>query len=71
MTFIPELNLAYLGGLYFPESFPLVCTESGSTVETLLQHYNEIFQSLPDNTLLIPGHGTTISMEYFGGYIAL
>jgi glyoxylase-like metal-dependent hydrolase (beta-lactamase superfamily II) len=63
--------LAYLGDLFLSESFPLVIIESGSSVETLLLHLNEIFQSLPDNTLLIPGHGKTTSMEYFGGYIAL
>lgn len=71
MTFIPDLNLAFLGDLYLSESFPLVLTESGSSVETLLLHLNEIFQSLPDNTLLIPGHGKSTSMEYFGGYIGL
>lgn len=71
ITYIPELNLAYLGDLYLSESFPLVLIQSGSSVETLLLHLNEIFQSLPDNTLLIPGHGKSTSMEYFGGYIAL
>jgi glyoxylase-like metal-dependent hydrolase (beta-lactamase superfamily II) len=71
LTFIPGLNLAFLGDLYLSESFPLVLIESGSSVETLLFHLNEIFQSLPDNTLMIPGHGKTTNMEYFGGYIAL
>lgn len=71
MTFIPDLNLAFLGDLYFSESFPLVLIGSGSSVETLMLHLNEIFQSLPDNTTLIPGHGKATSMEYFGGYIAL
>jgi glyoxylase-like metal-dependent hydrolase (beta-lactamase superfamily II) len=71
MTLIPDLNLAFLGDLYLSESLPLVLTESGASAETLVLHLNEIFQSLPDNTLMIPGHGKTTSMEYFGGYIAL
>lgn len=71
MAYVPDLNLAFLGDLYFSESFPLVLTESGSDVQTLLLHYNEIFQSLPDNTMLIPGHGKITTMEYFGGYIGL
>lgn len=71
LTFIPSLNLAFLGDLFLSESFPLVLIESGSSAETLVLHLNEIFQSLPDNTLMIPGHGKTSNLEYFGGYIAL
>jgi len=71
LTFIPDLNLAFLGDLFLSESLPLVLTESGASAEILVLHLNEIFQSLPDNTLMIPGHGKTTSMEYFGGYIAL
>jgi cyclase len=71
LTFIPHLNLAHLGDLFLSESFPLVLIESGSSVETLMLHLNEIFQSLPDNTTLVPGHGKVTSMEYFGGYIGL
>jgi len=71
LTFVPHLNLAHLGDLFLSESFPLVLIESGSSVETLMLHLNEIFQSLPDNTTLVPGHGKVTSMEYFGGYIGL
>jgi glyoxylase-like metal-dependent hydrolase (beta-lactamase superfamily II) len=71
MTLIPDLNMAFLGDLYLSESFPLIMIESGASAETLVLHLNEIFQSLPDNTLMIPGHGKTTNMEYFGGYIAL
>ena len=71
MTYIPDLNLAFLGDLYFSEAFPLVLHEEGSSVQTLIDHLNEIFQSLPDQTLMIPGHGKSTSLEYFGGYIAM
>jgi len=71
MTLIPDLNVAFLGDLYLSESLPLVLTESGASAETLVLHLNEIFQSLPDNTVMIPGHGKTTDMEYFGGYVAL
>jgi glyoxylase-like metal-dependent hydrolase (beta-lactamase superfamily II) len=71
ITFIPDLNIAFLGDLYFSESFPLVLPEEGSTVETLVNHLNEIYQSLPEETILFPGHGKETTMEYFGGYIAI
>lgn len=71
MTFIPDLNLAYLGDLFLSESFPLVVIGSGSSVETLMMHLNEIFQSLPAETRMIPGHGKATNLEYFGGYIGL
>ncbi len=71
ITFIPDLRLAYLGDLYLSESFPLVVTDAGSSVETLLHHLNEIFESLPDDTRMFPGHGKETTMEYFGGYIAM
>jgi glyoxylase-like metal-dependent hydrolase (beta-lactamase superfamily II) len=71
MILIPDLNLAYLGDLYLSESFPLVNTGSANGVEILMGHLNEIYQSLPDETRLFPGHGKETTMEYFGGYIAL
>ena len=71
MTLIPDLNLAYLGDLYLSESFPLVVVGAGSKAETLVSHLNEIYQSLPEETMLFPGHGKETTMEYLGGYIAI
>jgi len=71
ITFIPDLNLAYLGDIFLSESFPLVVISAGSKAGTLVDHLNEIFQSLPEETRLFPGHGKETSMEYLGGYISM
>jgi glyoxylase-like metal-dependent hydrolase (beta-lactamase superfamily II) len=71
MTFIPDLNLVYLGDIFLSESFPLVVLSAGSKAGILVDHLNEIFQSLPEETRLIPGHGKETTMEYLGGYISM
>ena len=71
MTYIPSMNLTFMGDMFFSEAFPLVLLEEGSSVETLLFNMNEIFESLPNGTTVVPGHGKVVDLEYFGGYIAL
>ena len=71
LTFIPDLKVAFLGDLFFSESFPLVVFEEGGNVRTLLEHLNEVYESLPEDTRMFPGHGKETTLEYFGGYIAL
>jgi hypothetical protein len=52
MTFIPDMNLAFLGDLCFSESFPLVLTESGSNVEILLLKSGWSLQRIQEEDVL-------------------
>ena len=69
MVYIPELETAYLGDLYFSESFPRVDIESGSKAQVLLEHLKKIHSLLPENTKIIPGHGRVTTMDEFQVYI--
>ena len=69
IVYVPKLNIAYLGDLYFSESFPRVDTESGSKAQVLLKHLKKIYSVLPKNTKLIPGHGRVTTMDEFKLYI--
>ncbi len=66
---VPKLNIAYLGDIYFSESFPRIDIESGSKAQVLLNHMKKIYSTLPKNTKLIPGHGRVTTMDEFEIYI--
>ena len=69
IVYVPELNIAYLGDIYFSESFPRVDIESGSKAQVLLNNLKKIHSTLPENTILIPGHGRVTTMDEFEKYI--
>lgn len=68
---IPELKLACLGDFYLSQSFPLVIIEAGSKVQTLVSNLKELHESLPAETLLVPGHGKETTMNELGSYISM
>jgi cyclase len=69
VVYIPKLNIAYLGDIYFSESFPRIDIESGSNAQVLLKHLKNIHSILPKETRLIPGHGRVTTMDEFKVYI--
>ncbi|MBN2010704.1 MBL fold metallo-hydrolase [candidate division KSB1 bacterium] len=69
IVYVPKLKLAYLGDIYFSESFPRVDIESGSNAQVLLTHLKTIYSTLPNDTRLIPGHGRVTTMDEFKLYI--
>ncbi len=71
IVYVPKLNIAYLGDIYFSESFPRIDIESGSKAQVLLNHLKKIYSTLPKNTKLIPGHGRVTTMDEFKTYIEM
>ena len=69
IVYVPNLNIAYLGDLYFSESFPRSDIESGSKAQVLLKHLKKIYSVLPKETILIPGHGRITTMDELKTYI--
>ena len=69
IVYVPKLNIAYLGDIYFSESFPRVDGESGAKAQVLLNNLKKINSTLPENTILIPGHGRVTTMNEFEKYI--
>lgn len=69
IVYAPDLNIAYLGDLYFSESFPRIDIESGSKAQVLLNHLKKIYSVLPKETTLIPGHGRVTTMDELKIYI--
>jgi cyclase len=69
IVYVPKLKIAYLGDIYFSESFPRVDIQSGSKAQVLLKNLKKIYSTLPKDTRLIPGHGRVTTMEEFRKYI--
>jgi cyclase len=69
IVYIPKMEIAYLGDIYFSESFPRIDIESGSKAQVLLKHLKKIHSKLPEETILIPGHGRVTTMDEFKIYI--
>ncbi|MFH1198386.1 MAG: MBL fold metallo-hydrolase [bacterium] len=69
VVYVPKLDIAYLGDIYFSESFPRIDIESGSKAQVLLKYLKEIYSILPKETRLIPGHGRVMTMDEFKLYI--
>jgi glyoxylase-like metal-dependent hydrolase (beta-lactamase superfamily II) len=69
IVYVPQLNVAYLGDIYFSQSFPRIDIESGSKAQVLLKHLKKIQSTLPENTKIIPGHGRVTTMDELKTYI--
>jgi cyclase len=68
---VPDLQVAYLGDFYLSESFPLVITGDGSSVQRLISILEEVYQKLPEHTSLYPGHGKKTSMDELKSYMEM
>ena len=69
IVYAPKLKIAYLGDIYFSESFPRIDIESGSKAQVLLKHLKKIHSILPHDTRIIPGHGRVTTMDELKIYI--
>lgn len=69
IVYIPKLKIAYLGDIYFSESFPRIDIKSGSKAQVLLKHLKKIYSVLPKGTIIIPGHGRVTTKNEFKKYI--
>jgi glyoxylase-like metal-dependent hydrolase (beta-lactamase superfamily II) len=54
---IPNAKAIHMGDLLFLERLPYIDTESGGNFDSLAQVIGHILTWLPDDTMVIPGHG--------------
>lgn len=71
IVYIPSLKLAYLGDIYLSESFPLVDTGSGASAQTAVRNLKRIAGTLPEDVLIIPGHGRNATHTDLMNYIEM
>ncbi|MGB4594667.1 MAG: MBL fold metallo-hydrolase [Anaerolineaceae bacterium] len=63
LFYVPELKTAIVGDAIFRESIGRTDLP-GSDHKLLLRNIREQIFTLPDQTILIPGHGPSTTVEY-------
>lgn len=66
--YFTESNVAHLGDQFFPGRFPFIDTNSGGSLDGLIQNIRQIIEQLPDDVQIIPGHGPLSSHEDLVAY---
>lgn len=57
VIYFKESNVVHMGDHYFAGMFPFVDIASGGNVLSFAENVNTIINSIPDDALIIPGHG--------------
>ncbi|PCI18625.1 MAG: MBL fold metallo-hydrolase [Piscirickettsiaceae bacterium] len=63
VVYFPNSNVAHLGDHYFNGIFPFVDLDTGGNAFSLTRNVGEIIKTLPDDALIIPGHGGLSDMK--------
>jgi cyclase len=64
-----ESNVLHMGDEFFGSNFPFVDLNSGGSVVGLIRNLNRILELIPDNIMIIPGHGSLSSKAQFADYV--
>lgn len=57
VVFFVSSNVVHMGDLYFSGYLPYVDLDSGGTVQGYMDNVSDILDRIPDNVMIIPGHG--------------
>ncbi|MBL4783785.1 MAG: MBL fold metallo-hydrolase [Porticoccaceae bacterium] len=71
VVYFPKSNVAHLGDHFFNGIFPFVDLDTGGNAFSLTRNIGKIIESLPDDALVIPGHGGLSDMEGLKAYYAM
>ncbi|MBQ0723976.1 MAG: MBL fold metallo-hydrolase [Cycloclasticus sp.] len=63
VVYFPKSNVAHLGDHFFNGVFPFVDLDTGGNAFKLTENIKNIIASLPDDALVIPGHGGLSDMQ--------
>ncbi|MFC1565036.1 MBL fold metallo-hydrolase [candidate division KSB1 bacterium] len=61
IVYFKKANVLHIGDMIFSDMFPFIDVENGGNVEQLAENLREIIEILPDDILVIPGHGRNYS----------
>lgn len=68
VIYFPKSNVAHLGDHFFNGVFPFVDLDTGGNAFSLTRNVKAIIDSLPDDALVIPGHGALSDMSGLKAY---
>jgi len=71
IIYFPKSNVAHLGDHFFNGIFPFVDIDTGGNAFSLTRNIGKIIDSLPDDALVIPGHGGLSDMAGLKAYYAM
>jgi len=71
VVYFPNSNVAHLGDHFFNGIFPFVDLDTGGNAFSLTRNVGKIIESLPDDALVIPGHGGLSDMKGLRAYHAM
>jgi len=71
VVYFPKSNVAHLGDHFFNGVFPFVDLNTGGNAFNLTRNIGKIIESLPDDVLVIPGHGGLSDMDGLKTYYAM
>ena len=57
IVFFNKANVLHTGDLFFEAGFPYIDLKNGGTVKGYLAAVNKIIAEIPDDVIIIPGHG--------------
>jgi glyoxylase-like metal-dependent hydrolase (beta-lactamase superfamily II) len=67
---VPGTKAVHVGDLLFLEMLPYIDTESGGNFDSLVQTIGQILAWLPDDSMVIPGHGSVCDKKEFARHHA-
>lgn len=68
IVYFSQSNVAHLGDHFFNGVFPFVDLDTGGNVFTLTSNVAKIIETLPDDVLIIPGHGPMSDLDGLKAY---
>lgn len=68
IIYFPKSNVAHLGDHFFNGIFPFVDLDTGGNAFSLANNIKKIITTLPDDALVIPGHGELSDMKGLKAY---
>jgi cyclase len=64
-------GVIHMGDAYVTEGFPFVDLNSGGTVDGLVRNHEELLAALPDDIVIIPGHGNLATKAQMAAWIGM
>ena len=71
VVYFPNSNVAHLGDHFFNGIFPFVDLDTGGNAFSLTLNVNAIIKTLPNDVLVIPGHGGLSDMKGLKAYYSM
>ena len=68
VIYFPKSKVAHLGDHFFNGIFPFVDLDTGGNAFSLTRNVKAIIESLPDDALVIPGHGALSDLQGLKAY---